>query len=76
MASKYSEAWLSEKLSAMRDQFTKELTNLKNPDEITKLILKAKIITIGQVMDELEIDDPDDKTSIEDLQKMIENLKD
>lgn len=76
MTSKYSEAWLSEKLSAMRDQFTKELKNLKNPDETTKLIIKAKIITIGQVMDELEIDDPDDKTSIEDLQKMIEDLKD
>ena len=53
MGKTYSEQEIVEKLTQMRKQFRAELKNLKEPDHVTTMILKAKIITIGQVMDEL-----------------------
>ena len=44
---------IKKKLLAMRRQFKKELESIKDPDYVTTIIIKTKMVTIDQVMDEL-----------------------
>lgn len=60
------------KLSEMRKQFSKELKNLSSKDPDMTLILKAKIITVGQVMDELGLND--EIMAEYDLDNMLERM--
>ena len=69
-----TETTIREKLLNMRNQFLTELKNTKNPDYVTTMILKTKIITIGQVMDELKITNPDDLLSDNALESIIQSL--
>ena len=50
---------ITAKLLNIQEQFANELKNVTEPDYITVAILKAKIITVGQIMDELGIDPND-----------------
>ena len=67
---------VSDILIELRNQFSKEANNMSDKDPTSLLILKAKVITVGQVMDELGITDPDDDMSDEEIEALIQNLPD
>lgn len=50
---------ITAKLLNIREQFVNELKNVTEPDYITVVILNTKIITVGQILDELGIDPND-----------------
>lgn len=49
------------KLITLQDGFVKDLRDIKNPDHDSELILKAKIVAIGQALDVFGYKNEEDK---------------
>ena len=59
MRKTFSSKKVYQTLIDLRKGYLKDLRDMKNPDETAKLIIHAKVVAIGQALDEFGYTEPD-----------------